>query len=282
MRRLLEFFGVGRIFERLPDGALAVATVFFMGLLALDLVVPDLVPLLDEAVLALLAMGSAQTLLDRRATAKARVPTGKVSAPSVAPPELKHLRKRAIALGAKAGHLLDAGHGQPGLEGLAALPEEVGQSLDQLKAHDDFLSHAEHDPWLLDQQIRRFEARLDKASGEAAKVLDGELAELRTRRLGVDERLQDREALLARLGALSRQIDALLADFERLDADGDGVLDELEAASLPDLDPAIAAVLQGIVEGRRAEAEVEAALDQARTAGKLAAVDAPPPKTAAH
>jgi hypothetical protein len=282
MRRLIELIGVGRVFERLPNGALVGATLLFTGLLALDFAIPDLVPFLDEAVLALLAAGSVQTLMDRRDRQRGRVPTGKVETPTITPPELKSLRKRAVALGAQARHLIDAGHAVAGLEGLAALPDAVGELSDRLKAHDDFLSHAEHDPWLLDQKIRRAEDRLDRARGEAATVVEGELAELRTRRLSVDERLQDREALIARLSSLSRQVDALLADLDRLDADGDGVLDELEAANLPDLDPAIAAVLEGIAHGRAAEAEVEQALEQARTAGKLGAVKAPPPKAGVH
>ncbi len=55
-----------KLTERLSDRALALLTAGFFALLGLDIAVLDVVPFVDEAVLATIASGLAATMLSRR------------------------------------------------------------------------------------------------------------------------------------------------------------------------------------------------------------------------
>jgi hypothetical protein len=260
MRALLESIGLDRVLRALPRGALVMLSFFAVGALGVDLLIPDVLPFIDEALLGLLALASLTELSDRKKIAAGSAPTGRVQGVRSAVPELRTLPNRVAALIAQARHLRAEGSAVEGLDGLPAMQDVVADLLDELREADGFLSRSDHDPWLLDQRIVKLERKVAEG-GDAAAIRD--LEAVRAHRLRVDAVLREREDVLERLTTLSGQVDALIVDLRAYEADPDAT--DFAVADLPDLDPRVQRVLRSVEEAREAEEELEEALEAGRS-----------------
>jgi hypothetical protein len=270
MKRLLQTIGIDRMFAALPAAAVVLLTTGLLGLLALDLLLPDPLFLVEEALLGLLLFGGISDLFRRRRLRAPDVPSGRITEVRPAPASVRSLAPRTSALVARFRHLEGVGELVVDGSALAGLGASVQERLDRLRGDDAWLSRKEHDPWQLDRSIRRREedrarAREDGRSDEVTQ-LDGRIDELRGSRLEVDARLRAREGLLDELDTLSAQVDELAQQLE---------LDVVDADTLAvsgTVDPAIERLLATAREVAAAAAEVDAAVEQARTAGRLRSV----------
>lgn len=266
MRKFLESIGIDKLFRPLPSALVALISFGAVVALGLDLLIPDVIPLLDEAFLGLLAFAGLSEMSQRKRIKAGSVPTGRVGGVRPAVPELRTLPNRVAALVAQARHLRAEGSTVDALDGLPAMQDVVADLLDELRKADGFLSRSENDPWLLDQRIAKLERRTVRAQvdadGAERQAATAELESVRGHRLRVDGILRQREGVLGRLTTLSGQIDALIEDLGRLDASS-GVVD-FSVANLPELHPRIARVLESVEQARRAEEELEEALEAGR------------------
>lgn len=272
MRKLLESIGMDKLFRPLPTVLVALISFGAVGALGLDLLIPDILPFLDEAVLGLLAFAGLSEMSERKRIKAGSVPTGRVGGVRTAQPELRTLPNRVAALIAQARHLRAEGSAVDALDGLPAMQDVVADLLDELRKADSFLSRSENDPWLLDQRISKIERRTVQAEQDAdvpqRKAATAELEAVRGHRLRVDRILREREDVMERLGTLSGQIDALIEDLRALEASPDAT--DFSVANLPELHPRIARVLESVDQAREAEEELEEALDAGR-AGRVRA-----------
>jgi hypothetical protein len=260
MKRLLQTIGIDRMFAALPAAAVVLLTTGLLGLLALDLLLPDPLFLVEEALLGLLLFGGISDLFRRRRLRAPDVPSGRITEVRPAPASVRSLAPRTSALVARFRHLEGVGELVVDGSALAGLGASVQERLDRLRGDDAWLSRKEHDPWQLDRSIRRREE--DRARARE----DGRSDELRGSRLDVDARLRAREGLLDELDTLSAQVDELAQQLE---------LDVVDADTLAvsgTVDPAIERLLATAREVAAAAAEVDAAVEQARTAGRLRSV----------
>ena len=257
MSAFLRRIGLERLFRRLPNGLLVLLTVASSAALGLDLLIPDFLPFLDEALLALLAVGGTATVLERR-TIRAE------GGPLPQPPgqELARLDDRVLALIARASALRAGGHAAAGLDGLQALPEAVSELQADVKRADGFLSRRDNDPWLVGSKIEKAQRLAQRASGEEATRLEAHLAALRAHRIAIDGVVRERADALSALSSLAGQVDSLALDLENLEAHPDA--DAALTAKREDLHPHIARVVASLAEARLAEAELEEALDRGR------------------
>jgi hypothetical protein len=268
LRKFLESIGIDRLYRPLPSALVAIISFFAVGALGLDLLIPDILPFIDEAFLTLLALGGLSEISERRRVASGSVRTGRVQGVRVAVPELKTLPNRVSALIAQARHLRAEGSTVDGLDGLASMQDVVADLLDEMRKADAFLSRAENDPWLLDERIKK----LERKAAQGDRAVSADVEAVRGHRLRVDAVLREREDVLEQLGILSGQIDALIEDLQAFEADPDAT--DFAVANMPDLHPKVARVLQSVEEARQAEQELEEALEAGR--------DGRPRKVAPH
>ncbi len=266
MRKFLESIGIDKLFRPLPSALVALISFAAVGALGLDLLIPDIIPFIDEALLGLLALGGLSEMSQRKRIAAGSVPTGKVAAARTPTPELRTLPNRVAALVAQARHLRAQGSTVDGLDGLPAMQDVVADLLDELRKADAFLSRSENDPWLLDQRIAKLERRTVRAEQDSdvpqRQAATSELETVREHRLRVDAILREREDVLVQLSTLSGQIDALIEDLQAFEASPDST--DFSVANLPELHPRVARVLASVEEARKAEEELEEALEAGR------------------
>ncbi len=257
MTGFLRRVGLDRLFRHLPNSLLVLLTVASTAALGLDLLIPDFIPFLDEALLALLAVGGTATVMERRKS----VTDG---GPLPQPPgqELERLDERVLTLVARGQALRAGGHGASGLDGLKDLSEVVTGIQADVKRADGFLSRRDNDPWVVDARIEKLQRKAHRARGDEATGIASELETLRAHRRAIDTVVRERAEALTSLSSLAGQVDSLSADLEGLEANPDAT--DFATAGRPDLHPRIARVLESISEARIAEAELEEALDRGR------------------
>lgn len=248
------------IFRGIPSPLLFLVSLGLLGILGFDLVLPDFVPFLDEAIFALLLYGSVSTLLDRRAgrlgatgPASEALPVGKMSKALTA--DVKLLADRAAAL-RKEGFPLAA------LDGLASLPADATALVDDLKRIDGFLSRKENDPWQVGREVEKLERNVANAEAEGAtgrmQTLQVALEGARMHLAEIQDKAAARDAAAARIQAMSAQVNTL-SETLRVVADRGGV-PELPASLGKDWEPQFAAVIDGLREVHVAAAELDEAV----------------------
>ncbi len=110
---------------------------------------------------------------------------------------------------------------------------------------------------MLDERIKKLERTIARGGGDTA-----DLEAVRGHRLAVDTILREREDVLEQLGTLSGQVDTLLEDLRSYEADPDAT--DFSVANLPELHPRVQEVLQSVEQARKAEEELEEALEAGR------------------
>lgn len=249
------------IFRGMPAPLLLLVSFMLLGVLGVDLLLPDFVPFLDEAVFAFLLYGSVSTLMDKRRArlgggpgpASEPVPVGKLT---------KSLEADTKALADRAAKLRADGLPVPALDALGALPGEAKALADEVRRVDGFLSRKEHDPWQINREVERLERQVAdaEAGGQTSRMetLQVALEGARMHQREVEEQSAARDAAVTRMQALSSQI-ATLSETLRV------VTDRGEVPALPTSlgagwDPRLAAVVDGLREAHEAHAELEEAV----------------------
>ena len=232
---------------------------FFISLgLAGALLMPDFIPLVDEAVFALLLYGSVSTLRDKRrdrqlGPASEGLPVGKLS---------KSLDADCAALAARAAELRASGLPVPALDGLARLPDEVKALTDAVRRVDGYLSRKEHDPWQVGREVDRLERSVADAEADGSRgrmeTLQIALEGARMLQREVADQTASRDATVAQMQALSSQV-STLSEILRVAAERDDV-PAVPLTIGAGWDPRLAAVLAGLREAHAAHAEMEEAV----------------------
>lgn len=243
------------IFRGIPAPLLVLISMTLAVALGIDLLLPDALPLLDEAVLAFLLYGSVSSLLGSRGKRDTRAVTEAVSVSRL----MKEAAGAARQLDALASKLRKGGLPVPALDGLSRVRKETSRLTDELRVADAFLSRKENDPW----QVQRETERLEKAVAEAEAggehqrqsslqiALEG--ARMHSRR--VAKQSADRDRAVSILRSRTGQLQTLAATLTVIDKQGDipNLPDGLETGWEPDL----AAAVDGLREVAVATAELE-------------------------
>jgi hypothetical protein len=251
------------IFKGMPAPLLLLISFMLLGILGFDLLIPDFVPFLDEAVFGLLLYGSISTLLDKRrgrgqlddapGAASEALPVGKLG---------RSLENDAKQMAEQAADLLAGGFPVPALSALSELPDDVRRLVDEVKRVDGFLSRKENDPWQVGREVERLERDLAEAEAEGRAgrmdtlqvALEGSSMHQRE----VADQAAARDAAVARMQTLSSQINTL-SETLRVVAER-GEVPSLKASLGTGWDPRLAAVLDGMREAHAAHAELEEAV----------------------
>ncbi len=249
------------IFRGMPAPLLGLISVTLAVALGADLLLPDVLPLLDEAVLAFLLYGSTSSFLARGRGRDTR------SVTEAAP--VSHLMKEA-ALAARelesvAGSLRQGGLPVKALDALEGLGTGTSLLIDELRSADAFLSRKENDPWQVQREMDHLERAVAEAetSGEGDRqsslqiALEG--ARMHSRR--VAKQSADRDRIVSVLRARAGQFQRLTAILQLVGEGGDiPVLpDDLGTDWEPEL--------RGVIDGLREVAVAAAELDAASHAG---------------
>ncbi len=264
MTSLIKETGIQSFFRNMSDGVLVLATMAFVAVLGLDFILPDPIPLLDEFVLFLMTFGGTAELAGRykarRLTTEQRQALSGAALPALSRPagELRGLAARVDKLAASACELKES-WANPAATELRGLATETRGMAEELRAHDAFLARTKNDPWQVDRQLVRLERRAAglEAEGQLVRLQEvcSERDELRAHRQVIADRIAGREALLARMERLGRQVDLLSEDLRRLvTGSWDGAW---AVAGAGDIEPRIRAVMVEILAARDAEAELE-------------------------
>ena len=264
MTGLIKETGIQSFFRNMSDGVLVMASLFFVAVLGLDLILPDPLPLIDEFVLFLMTFGGTRELsrrykvrrLDSSEERGLQAPA--IPSLSKATGELRGLATRSEKLAATTGQLKESWAPGAAAE-LRALAREVGSLSGELRGHDAFLARTRNDPWQVDRQLARLDRRLADVEAEGDLVKLGELSaerdRLRAHRRAVDGRIEQRERLLVRMEVLGRQLDLFSEDLRRLvtgSFDGNWAV-----ADGGDIEPHLRQAMVEIMAARDAEAELE-------------------------
>lgn len=243
------------IFRGIPAPLLVLISMTLAVVLGIDLLLPDALPLLDEAVLAFLLYGSMSSLLGSRGKRDTRAVTEAVPVSRL----MKEADGAARQLAALARKLRKGGLPVPALDGLSRVRTETSRLTDELRVADAFLSRKENDPW----QVQRETERLEKAVAEAEAggehqrqsslqiALEG--ARMHSRR--VAKQSADRDRAVSILRSRTGQLQTLAATLTVIDKQGDipNLPDGLETGWEPEL----AAAVDGLREVAVATAELE-------------------------
>lgn len=264
MNGLIKETGIQSFFRNMSDGVLVMASLFFVAVLGLDLLLPDPLPLIDEFVLFLMTFGGTRELSRRYKAKRLDSPKGRALAnpeiPTVtrAAAEVRGLAARADKLAASTGDLSEPWAAGAAAE-LRALALDVRRMNDDLRGHEAFLARTRNDPWQVDRQLARLDRRVVglEAEGDLGGLKEAcvERDEVRAHRQGIEGRIGQRERVVASMERLTRQVDLLSEDLRRLVT---GSFDGTWAvAGGGDIEPRIRAVMVEILAARDAEAEVE-------------------------
>ena len=252
------------IFRGVPRPMLALISATLAVVLGFDLILPDFVPLLDEAVLAFLLYGSTATLLSRKSVdgrgATEGVKVGRLVK------EAEAAAKRVVALGKALGK---AGHQVPGMNGLAAVRERTAEECAELRRLDGVLSRKENDPWQVKRELEKLERSVAEAEAEGdmarAQSLEIAIEGAQMHAQQVVQQTADRDKLVMKLRARTGSLSSLEATLVVLEKRG-------EVPNLPDglgdgWEPELAAVVRGLREVAVATAELEALAEPAARPG---------------
>ncbi len=251
------------IFKGMPAPLLFLISFMLLGILGFDLLIPDFVPFLDEAVFGLLLYGSVSTLLDKRkgrrqledapGAASDALPVGKLA---------RSLESDAKQLAEQARKLLSGGFPVPALAAMSELPDDARRLADEVKRVDGFLSRRENDPWQVGREVERLERDLAEAEAEGRRgrmdTLQVALEGATMHQREVADQAAARDAAVTRMQTLSSQI-STLSETLRVVAERDEV-PVLRDSLGTGWDPRLAAVLSGLREARVAHAELEEAV----------------------
>jgi hypothetical protein len=250
------------IFRGIPAPVLLLISATLFVMLGVDLLVPDLLPLLDEAALAFLLYGSTSSLLGRRSR-DAGVATEAVSVGRL----LKEVDAAARDVDSLARSLRKAGHPLPALGGLQGLRDRTAADSEALRALDATLSRKENDPWQIEREVGRLERSVAEAEagGELPRRESLEVAlqgaRIHARQVGTQSAERDR--LVTTLRGRAGRLRTLEATLRVLDTQG-------EAPDLPQgvgegWEPELAAVLADLRDVAVATAELDAMAEPAPT-----------------
>lgn len=243
------------IFSGMPAPVLVVVTAVLFCVLGVNLLVPDVIPLLDEAVLAFLLYGSIKAL---------RGSGRKELGPTTADVPVRTLLKEAESNGKEAEDLAKSlrrgGLPVRALDGVPTVRERVADLCEELRSIDGFLSRRENDPWQVQREVEKLERAVAdaEAGGEQQRheSLQVALEGVRMHEDRVAQQAAERDRVVTALRALSGQL-RTLADTLRVVEERDGV------PTLPDglgakWEPELKAVLDGLREVAVATAELDA------------------------
>ncbi len=258
------------IFSGMPTPVLAVVTAVLFCVLGVNLLVPDFVPLLDEAVLAFLLYGSIKAL---------RGSGRKGLGPATADVPVRALLKQAEANSREVEDLaksLRAG-GLPvrALEGVRVVRERVAALCEELRRIDGFLSRRENDPWQVQREVAKLErAVADAEAGGERQRLESLQVALQGVRMHADRVAQqaaERDRVVTTLRALSGQL-CTLADTLRVVEERDGVPTLPEGLGAK-WEPELKAVIDGLRDVAVATAEVNTFAEKPVGRGRTRGLD---------
>ncbi|MCO4769297.1 MAG: hypothetical protein KDA24_04650 [Deltaproteobacteria bacterium] len=248
------------IFAGMPAPLLAVISVFLVFVLGADLLLPDFIPFLDEAILAFLLYGSSSALLKRRSGSKdLRPATEGISARSL----IKETEAQAKSVVSVAKRLRKGGLPVQALEAMPAVQAKVNSLCDELRRVDTFLSRKENDPWQVQRELEKLERQVAEAEagGETTRLESLQVAvggaRMHTER--VAEQTAARDRIVGRLRTLSSQLGTL---GETLDLVNEGDVPRLPESLGVKWEPELAAVLDGLRDVAVATAELDAHAEQ--------------------
>ncbi len=266
MEPLTERLGLDRFYRSLPGPLVAIVTMAACGVLFLDLLLPDPLFLLDEALLGLLALAGSRELVARVDGRRqglgqtVRGPSLSHSAPQMVPadPELRQLRSALSTLEAVSARV--PGAGSVGARAAVRELERHGESLaTRLSEHDAFLARRDNDPWQVSLAVERKEQRAAdlEAGGDTSQlaVATRELAALRSHSASVQARVAERAAELLEVRSLTAQLRSLAQELPRGMAGLSGRL-----GGSGSLDPKIVTLLRSLEASSKADEEVDAVL----------------------
>ena len=267
MTSLIKETGIQSFFRGMPDAVLVLASMLFVAVLGLDLLIPDPLPFLDEFALFLMTFGGTGELA-RRYRAR-RLPSGQdeassgSSAGSLARPasELRGLTSRVENLAGSAAGLSDS-WGSAVAGELRGLASETRTMAEELRSHEAFLARTRNDPWQVDRHLVRLDRRVAELEAEGQLVQLREACQerdaLRSHKQRVGARIVERQELLARMDRVNAQIGLLSEDLRRLVSGSFDGTWAVEAVAR--LEPRIRAITGSVRAARDAEAEVEEAV----------------------
>ena len=243
------------IFSGMPTPVLVVVTAVLFCVLGVNLLVPDFIPLLDEAVLAFLLYGSIKAL---------RGSGRKELGPATADVPVRTLLKEAESNGKEAEDLAKSlrrgGLPVRALDGVPTVRERVAALCEELRSIDGFLSRRENDPWQVQREVEKLERAVAAAeAGAEQQRLESLQVALEGVRMHVDRVAQqsaERDRVVTTLRALSGQL-RTLADTLRVVEERDGV-PTLPGGLGAKWEPELKAVLDGLREVAAATAELDA------------------------
>jgi len=262
MKELLTKTGIARFFSALGNGPLVLMMMGVVAFLGLDLLIPDPIPLLDEALLGLLLYGGTTELMTRRRHKAVGAAPVDALAARRAPADLRTLPGRAQSAVEAASRLVGRGAAPQVGTRVRELASDVRTLCDEVKAADTFLARRDNDPWQSSRQIAKLEKQVVdfevRGSDAKLEVARKGLALARAHRETIARRVGQREDAMVRLESLSTQVDALNEDLGELlrgKHTGDFVV-----RRLGEVDPRIAAAVDTLAASAEAEAEVDAAV----------------------
>ncbi len=261
MSNLTAKTGIARLFGSMGTPLLVLSTMFIVMFAGFDLLLPDPIPLIDEAILVMLMFGGVSELSRRRKLRAANKPLDPMAVRNT-PADLKSLAARTQAVVEQASRLVGRGAApQVGVR-VRELAADVRAMVEELRRADAFLARKENDPWLVDRKLTKLgkqavdlEVRGDDRKLEVARKA---LAVAQAHRDTVERRVGEREDVMVRMESISAQVDALGEDLgELLRKRHTG---RFVTRKLGDLDPRVADVLTALEANAAAEAEVEEAV----------------------
>jgi len=242
------------IFGGMPAPLLLLISMTLTVVLGVDLLVPDVLPLIDEAVLAFLLYGSTSSLLGRR-----RGAAGPVTEAIPAKRLVKEANAVASDLAARAKALRAGGLPVRELDGLATLSVSTRALGETLRRADAFLSRKENDPWQVEREVERLERAVAEAeAGDERARMESLAVALEGARMhgrSVAQQSADRDKAVVALRGRTGQMRTLLETLRVFDTAGD-------IPHLPDTlgrgwEPELAAALDGLREMAEATAELD-------------------------
>lgn len=246
------------VFSNLPRPVLFLVSIGLVFMLGTDLLVPDMLPFLDEAVLAFLLYGSTSALLKRRQLGDGRPVTESLDSARLS----KSLVSEAKELAVEARRLRRGGLPVQALDRIADLPSRAERLTSELKRSDAFLSRRENDPW----QVRRGVEKLERAvvdaevEGEARRreSLEQALEAARMHAAEVRSRSGQRDASVTAIQSLASQARTLLELLRRVE--DDGAIPPIPSGMGDGWDADLARVVEELRDARVAGAELDEAM----------------------
>lgn len=268
-----------KLFHRLPTPLLSLAAMVSVALMAVDLLLIDPLPLIDEVFLIFLTAGSTSELMARFRSRRRLPPeAGEQVRLSLREQRAAHellasLPHRVTSLSARARVLEEQGYPARLFGPLQTLSDQVAEGLRFLADHEGKQARRQNDPWQIRRQIKKLEKRIFRVqTGRPTKKLDRmreELVALKEHEIATYVVIRAAGQRSLALAAISDQVDALAEDLTRIAAEGltpdfPGE-SRFKTVEIGALEPTIAQVVRALGEFALAEAEVEGAAVETST-----------------